>query len=191
MIDISTWTKKQMKEKCKEILRRGYIKDEEQNFLHQIIGMHTEYNQKKGVGIKKFFIQKNQYKINGFYLERNDGTITDFSYIHSITPRTNNQKISIACRTAIRCDVFDIKNGDNDIHVHHENISFAEIVKIWRKKYPNLDLSVNKTYDNNEITYFTNNVTEESFKKFHRDVALLKVMPAKEHMKFHGLVSDE
>ena len=58
-------------------------------FIMDLLSNHPNYIQKKGVGIKKIWLQMNYpYSNRSFWIERNDKTRSDFSYYKCIFPQS-------------------------------------------------------------------------------------------------------
>ncbi|HPJ83929.1 MAG TPA: DCL family protein [Methanothrix sp.] len=92
------------------------ISREDQEFLTSALRLRgSEGEQKIGCGIKRIYIGSDGYAKRCFYLERNDGSITDFSYLKCFSGHTKRAKKSqkmkdfeMACRTAIMSDKIEV-----------------------------------------------------------------------------------
>ncbi len=175
----------ELKATAKILLYKKVLSEEDKIFLKKLIQNHPNAEQKIGVGIEDFFTFRTIYKTMGFGLLRTDSTTTDFSYLQCLNPRTNNQKIKMACRTAISKSILNFKTDKTKI-VHHKGIEFNEITERWLKEFSDLDLNLNKTEDNCQEVYFSNNNTAESFRKFHDKLAVLVEISTEHHKKIHG-----
>jgi len=94
-------------------------------------------------------------------------------------------EIKCACRTAIRKTIEKLRK-DSSLIVHHHFIPFDKIVSDWLKNNPNLDLSINKTMDNSQETYFLNPNTIKSFIQYHQDKATLVQLNQEQHKDIHS-----
>lgn len=174
----------ELKATAKIILYKEVLSNEDKIFLRKLIENHPNAEQKIGVGIVDFYTFRTMYKTIGFGLLRTDGTTTDFSYLQCLNPRTDNYKIKMACRAAVNKSILKFKMDKAKI-VHHQGIEFNAIAERWLKKFGYLDMSLNKPKDNCQKTYFNNQETSESFKKFHDKIATLKEVSIEEHKKIH------
>lgn len=98
-------TKAAVKKRCQELLNR-YGSGETINefaFLYDLLGYHPNAEQKRGVGIKRFFTMiAAPYLTKCFGLERTDGTKTDFSFGQCTSPSSQFDNLKEAMRNAIR-----------------------------------------------------------------------------------------
>lgn len=191
--------KKQKTEKCREILYRYSVNenisnDEDIQFLLSIFENHSEWDLKKGKGIKSISVIKNQFN-RCFQLNRIDGTFTDISFIHSIT---NHSKIAIikkACRTAIRKNIVEFRNDNvlygisvcpityevltkENTHIDHYDLTFDSMFNLWMS-IQNFDFifsKVNQTNDNSFVTCFTDNSIINDFIIFHNTHSKLRAV---------------
>jgi len=176
--------KKDLILRCREILYKGKIEEEDKIFLKELLENHPFYEMKKGVGIKDFFVEKTIYGTTGFNIIRIDGSTTDFSFMECISPKNNIRKIKCACRTSIRPTIEKIKTDNNKI-IHHELISFDEIVNNWLIENKKIDLTLNPNKDNNHEIYFISEDTKNSFIDFHNKIATLIEITRQEHKLKH------
>lgn len=100
-------TKKAAKEFVRNIVSRYEEKEslvtEDFSFVYDLLTIHPESEQKIGCGISKIFVDLDaQYKRNKcFYLERKDGSTTDFSWVSCIDGRNLRRETFDAFRNAI------------------------------------------------------------------------------------------
>ncbi len=71
-------------------------------FMIGLLRYHPWSDQKIGFGIKRMWIQKNEnYDTRCFWLERHDGSKTDFSFYQCVQPPSIERDFKQACRAAI------------------------------------------------------------------------------------------
>ncbi len=126
----------------KDMLNRYALGEEispkDHDDLLALIQRHPEAKQKIGCGVQRFVINMSDKGTRCFWIERTDGSRTDFSYIWAVKGEgpTLFQEFSEACREAVKTDLvigkrnfFEI-NGDSDGRVKcavtGELISFDE-----------------------------------------------------------------
>ena len=134
---------------CKTLLRRAATDDPlVQRFLIGLASQHPRADEKFGTGVLEVTIRKASYGTKCFYLNRADGTGTDFSYIKAVSPPAPKNDVDAACRIAIQgqidayrsmrlhgrnptCDVTGVPLFDNNAHVHHAPPMFAALLNQW------------------------------------------------------------
>lgn len=197
-------TKKQKTEKCREILYRYNIgqilSDDDFEFMISIFEGHSEWDVKKGCGVAYISVMKTQFN-KCFQINRIDGTSTDISFTHSITNRSKETKIKLACRSAVRDIVIKFKSDNvvfgetlcpitgevlikENTHIDHYDLTFDEMFWMWVKGYDidYLFSKVNETADNNMVTYFTDDTLNNDFVEFHNKHCKLRAVSQKANL---------
>ncbi|MCP1391282.1 MAG: DCL family protein [Methanothrix sp.] len=173
------------------------ISRKDQEFLTSALRLRgSEGEQKIGCEIKRIYIGSDGYEKRCFYLERNDGSTTDFSYIKCFSGHTKRSKKSpkmkdfeAACRTAIMSDKIEVGRESNidNVDVHHEQIPFKELVKTFIKerqiKLENVKFLGHE--DNSTVIRFEDEQLENDFRVFHDNNAILVPLSKEEHKKRH------
>lgn len=78
------------------------ISNEHLQFMICLLRHHPWSDQKIGIGVKRMWIQQNEnYPTRGFWLERHDGTKTDFSFYQCVSSPSQLRDFKSACRKAI------------------------------------------------------------------------------------------
>ena len=113
--DIHFDTKKAAKAFFKAMLAR-YKDGEEINqndsmHLYSLIERHPEASQKIGCGIKRLYRKKTTHGTSCFWLERTDGSVTEFSYGSCVDAKGKSlyQEFAEACRESVKEDLFETK----------------------------------------------------------------------------------
>lgn len=88
--------------------------DEEHADLLALVRRHPEARQKIGVGVTRFYADRvNKYGTRGLFIEREDGTGTDFSYITCLRGTHDARRDWLsAARDAIRPAVYAFKKSE-------------------------------------------------------------------------------
>ena len=199
-------TKKDKTKKCQEILYKyeagQKVSDtNEFDFLISIFEGHTEWEEKKGIGIDYITTKITEYKNRCFEIHLIDGTYNDISYTHAIKNRSIRSQIKAACRTAIKHIISDFRKKNvvwgvticpitkeiltpDNTHIDHYNLTFNDIYEKWIKNYDEkfLILLLNATDDNSEETKFTDNKIIEDFIQFHNNNTHLRVVSKKANL---------
>lgn len=192
--------KKDKIERCRQILYKYGVGDVITNgydidFLLFIFENHSEWESKKGVGIKSISIINNFFKTRCFQLNRIDGTSTDISFTHSISNVSKISEIKKACRNAIRDEIVKFRNANvefgkticpfsnqvltsDNTHIDHYDLSFDDMFCIWSasKDLHYLHSKINETEDNSFTTYFTDSGIINDFVKFHNENCKLRAV---------------
>jgi hypothetical protein len=144
-----------IKEFIAEVLHKSGLKEIGRNHelfavVYDLLQWHSEFEEKKGVGIASFLIKRNKYgPHNEFHVVRVDGSVIDFSYNHCIrgTPMSNRTKLHSAMRKAVSeqvrafrefnretschwCKV-DLASIDTPNHVDHYPRSFKDLANVF------------------------------------------------------------
>lgn len=109
-------TKKAITEELRRILRSHPMEEdisgEDGDFLMAVIAWHPDAADKIGCGIKRFFVRMNEaYRTPSFWLERRDGTQTDWSFYHCLTPKHPLHDLLDALRHAIEPQIIQFKRS--------------------------------------------------------------------------------
>ena len=112
-------------------------------FFIELLKMRTDGGVTKiGCGIKRMFIRKNKYGGSTLWIERTDGSETDFSIYKSLDRKTSRIKLTQneidfrkACRTAIVDDKKLLKSKTNLFGDAHHTTEFEVLVKNFINVY--------------------------------------------------------
>lgn len=191
--------KKQKTERCRGILYSYNLNEEinrlnDYDFLISIFENHSEWDLKKGVGIKSISVVKNKFN-KCFQINRVDGTFTDISFVHSISQTSDISKIKKACRGAVRGEVLKYRNENvffgvtkcpingefltkENTHIDHYDITFNDMFELWFKNQnlKNLVSKLNDTKDNCVDTFFTDDSIINDFIIFHNENCKLRAV---------------
>lgn len=80
-------------------------------FMGDLLLRHPSAERKIGCGVAALWVRRNGAFGNGFYVERTDGTLVDFSYKQCIRPFTHASKAKFAFRRAIDDQVLAVKKA--------------------------------------------------------------------------------
>ena len=172
-----------MTNKCREILYGNVeVENEDFDFMMTILQRHTDADSKIGCGVKRMWSEPNPVYVHtrNFFIERHDGSITDFSFTHCITPKDKFKK---ACRNAIHPQVQAFRkanNMDRSRHADHDPESFdsilARFVEIHGKS---------KVVDTQDLSYGCELADPEYQQKwydFHQQEAKLRDIPWRDNL---------
>lgn len=199
--------KTELAEECKRILHGTPVGQSlsgaDLQFVRRLIANHPRANEKIGCGICRIEIRRNsQYGANkqsvGFWIVRNDGTETDFSYKKCVTPEKSASRSFIAaCRGEVRDHIEDFRNRffrtatsptccitgvpitPKDSHVDHSPpYTFERIVSAF-VELNNIDLddeSLCKKGDGQDTAELSCQILRDRWVVFHNSYASLRVI---------------
>ena len=163
------------------------------HFVRDLLDRHPQAVSKIGPGVHAIRIAVNlPYRTKGFWVEREDGTVTDFSYLECLKPESQATKFRKACRTAVveqvrqaganippRCPITDEPLGPGNAHVDHAPPwTFEALVRA----YVNLRgidveaVDLNADVDGDVIQRFADQAIADDFAAFHAEYATLRVV---------------
>lgn len=173
----------------------------------------TQDPPKIGSGINRFERRQNKgpgYSTPGFWVERTDGSWTDFSYITGVKarPKPRSQEFSDACRHTVNgdiqaakrrhfeqfanadgkvlCDLTDQPITFDEAHLDHAYPTFGIIVSMfraargWHDEIPDGVLSI--AQDNQTTTTFIDPAIAESFREVHHRGAKMRMISAQKNL---------
>ena len=157
------------------------IKGEEAEIISELLTWHPDADQKIGIGVKLIFIGKDNFNGPCFWVLRQDGTKTDFSYrICIYGDPSKYQQFCSACRSAIEDQTMQYYQPGYD--THHAGFTFSEIVKGFIDHY---QFDINKIeFQEGDMVMnrrFVDNKLVELFKVYHQERAVLKSIPRETH----------
>lgn len=107
-------TKKALLERIQGILYRYQPEDAltpaDCAFMRAVLERHPSACEKIGCGVTAIKVHTTDYGNLGFYLVRTDGSWTDFSFMHCLTPRTQLNDFKKACRNMVFPQIQEFKN---------------------------------------------------------------------------------
>lgn len=174
-------------------------------FVRDLIDRHPRAKEKIGCGIRSIFVQTNPIfrKQKQFWIERNDGSKTDFSFEKCLSARDRMADFKSACRTAIAPDVIQFKKeffagpryahcpitGErltwDNAHVDHEPpLTFDRIVAdFMRSEQLDLDNLLILGHRDGEMRKEIGDIgLRWSFIAYHRERARLRIVSQKANL---------
>lgn len=107
-------TQLELQQHTQAILRRyrppAQLAGDEAAHMADLLERHPSADTKIGCGVRAIWIRSNGKFGSGFYLERIDGTMEDFSYKQCLRPFTHASKCKFAFRRAIDDQVIAVKS---------------------------------------------------------------------------------
>lgn len=210
-------TKKAAKDFFKEMLARyadgDEISEEDSAHLDKLLERHPEAAQKIGCGIKRFYRQRTEKGTSCFWLERTDGTHTEFSYPTCVDAKGKSlyQEFAEACREAVQPDLVATKRayfGEHadaegrvacdltgelikfdESHLDHKKpMTFQVIVRtfmIANSITPSREV-LSEPQDQQFSTTFTDDNLANKFRDYHHSLAQLRVIKSRLNLSLGG-----
>lgn len=182
---------------AKEVLNKHRLGEEvtnhEKDFLIAALHLRGQRGLEKiGCGVRRIWVDNNEFSGRGFFLERIDGSITEFSYLKCFSGHTRRAKksqhlkdIEAACRTAILRD--KPFKDDGECHAHHEGVPFKDLVGGFLKEHilDPRDIEIDGYQDMRESKQFKDPALAEAFRDYHQRHARIEVISIEEHRSRH------
>jgi Protein of unknown function (DUF3223) len=194
--------------RARKILWSGAIAPEDEAFLHDLIARHPNSTAKIGVGINRFEIRKSEsFGQNQFWLIREDGTATDFSYRRCVSGKDPSHRATVlaAMRRLIVDQVLDFKSRaltpdarcsltgaplhNANVHVDHDP-PFIEIARAFFEEVGGVDAIQLAPEANGEIgRLFLDQDMARRWSDFHRARATLFLTTAEANLRKSKIVA--
>ena len=170
---------------------------EQRKFMEELLTWHHSYEQKVGCGVAEIFVQQNEgFPTRCFWIRRTDGTVTDFSFKHCLTPKKPMDNLNSALRAEVLDQILDCKleffrkvgpkncpiSGQtitsSNCHVDHADPTFQTIVSMW---IASRSINVNEVkicgFGDGEITKSLEDCKQSNdWRCFHLGLANLRVV---------------
>jgi len=175
------------------------------SFINDLLTNHPESEQKIGCGISRIYVRisPQNKKNKAFFLERNDGTSTDFSWIACIDGDNQRKEVFDAFRNAVACQIknfklhklqtdqicpyTDEKLHKDNTHVDHQApFTFKVLVENFLNNecMKFLDVAITEPEDNQFTTYLTNKNFSRRWEQFHKKNAKLRLISKKGNLSY-------
>lgn len=192
---------------CSGILGKPGLSEEDSAFLRDLIERHPERDQKVGVGIRRFFVAADGFGRRCFWLERVDGSRTDFSFKSCLTPPTHETDVRQALRhliteqiIAFRDNAFSLSpevpcaitgamvNSDGSHIDHRPPLTFLGLIESF---FAGSGLSyetvpVKPTADGDTATYLADEQIANAWCEYHRANAVLQIVTKRANLSQGG-----
>lgn len=208
-------TKKDLTERVRGILY-AYKEGETLNmfdhlFMADLLQFHSSAEQKIGCGVASMFVKTNPVyggNTRGFWLTREDGTSTDFSFLECISPSSQIKKVKSAFRTAIepftmqfKCDFFEGKPGRittceytgeiitiANSHVDHKPPTtfeklFTDFIEQFHVDVESVAL-IGPSHDNVLQDELVDDELKQAWIQYHNEHAVLRVISATANLSY-------
>ena len=171
--------------------------------VRDLLNLHPSSEIKVGCGVKGIFIRINRFDYGstpGFWIERLDGSITDFSYLECLKPSSHRQKVLRTLRELINDQILAFKQdyfqdretaiceftGEvlrfNTSHVDHAYPrTFLALVEEWRHGHSLgfEQIAICGSEDGVMGDRLIDPDLESDWQDYHRDNAMLRIVSVK------------
>jgi len=195
-------SKKKLTERCQKILHGNKLNqtlpEDDTRFLSSLIeSYHPEAELKIGCGIRRMWVGPNEYGSKGFYLERHDGSSTDWSFVKSISNPSKWHDFHAACRNAImdQTIAYKMRLFEEERYIeccltgeqlfvdtaHTDHIpprTFDALLKVFLHKtgIDYNDVLIDPTYDNKVGCWLSDASFAKQWSEFHRTNAVFRLV---------------
>lgn len=202
-------TKTSVLERCKKIrgpykpgVPRRIVDPQEVAFLQDLLKLHPRSEKKRGVGIRGFRVAADSQMGVCFWVDRIDGTSTDFSFNECLSGGNRWADFRAAARKAVLDQVLDFKMKNlvygetrcaasgallepGSTHVDHEAPRTFEVLLDEFLTETGLDwnsVRVSSGVDGSTVKEFLDSRLRESWSQFHRERAVLRLVTRTENL---------
>ena len=168
-------------------------------FLHDLVAMHPEASEKIGSGIASFRVASDGRLGVCFWIDRSDGTSTDFSFNRCLSP-SPWRLFSDAARTAVQPQIDSVRSGivfgksvcavsgellqPGSTHVDHSYpMTFSALLLSWisvrNLNWQSVEVS---REDGQTVRRFVDSMVESDWSRFHLNRATLRTVTAKQNL---------
>ena len=181
--------------------------------LMSLLERHPEAAKKIGCGIKRFFKKPTELGTPCFWVERVDGTETDFSYIQAVKAKSKSlyQEFQEACRKAVSAHLeiakknFFTEKGDSDgkvacditgekvaiyeSHLDHKSPFTFQVLVHTFLIANNIEITTEMLLMGQDGTFeteFQDLEMKEKFRQYHAKAAQLRILASKKNLSLAG-----
>lgn len=191
-------TKKAVQEKCSALLKKRDLSLDDETFLRALLENHPEAEAKIGCGVQRIFIGPDGHGRFCFWLERTDGTKTDWSFVWCLKGGPDKRADVLAAFrfsvkeqvTAFRaaayalggtvlCALTSVPVASDDSHVDHTPPdNFLSLVELFmsERALTYESIAIQPTRDQEVGTFFEADDIRDAWRDFHRERAKLRIV---------------
>lgn len=96
---------------CSAMLKQPTLTLDDEQFLVALLEGHPESAQKIGVGVRRVFVNADGFGGRCFWLERVDGSCTDFSFRSCVTPPLHANEVRMALRQLVTDQIIEFRDA--------------------------------------------------------------------------------
>jgi hypothetical protein len=200
-------TKKSVTEEARRRINNYEANDrlnaEDEMFFTSLFTLHSEFAEKKGVGINYIKVQRDFHNNRCLYICRTDGSEIDCSWVHCIQPAPQKTVVSMAFRRAVKqiiiayktaqidnvvvCPILKTKLNFYNSHVSYLNPSFENMLNNFLNDRE-IDITsvalVNpKPDDEDQRGKVSDQNLVEEWRSYHQDNATLHLLSAEANLR--------
>ncbi|MBX3208412.1 MAG: DCL family protein [Labilithrix sp.] len=172
-------TQKALREHCSRLLKLPTLDADAQSFLRELLERHPERDIKVGCGVARVYIGGNDFGKRCFWIERIDGSRTDFSFISCISPPSHESEVRTAMRRHIDSQIIAFRD-----HAFSEGVAVA--CAITGQLVANEDAHIDHRPPNTFHTLVDRFLASES-----REIRTVAVEPTRDGVTAWGLADLE
>ena len=189
------------------------ITGDARDMLLALLERHPEADKKIGCGVKRLYKDRTDMPTSCFWIERTDGSRTDFSYLTAISAKVKSldQEFLEACRAAVQhelwvtkekhfekfadqdgkveCDITGDKVARKESHLDHEKpLTFEVIVKTFIGAN-DIEIKPEMLLMSQDAQFQTTMIDQElkdKFRRYHYKMAKLRVIKAELNLSLSG-----
>ena len=176
---------------------------EDEMFFTSLFTLHSEFSEKKGVGINYIKVQRDFHNNRCLYICRTDGSEIDCSWVHCIQPAPQKTVVSMAFRRAVKqiiiayktaqidnvvvCPILKTKLNFYNSHVSYLNPSFENMLNNFLNDreidITSVTLVNPKPDDEDQRGKVSDQNLVEEWRSYHQDNATLQLLSAEANLR--------
>jgi hypothetical protein len=186
---------------------------EDNDMLLALLERHPEADKKIGCGVKRLYKDRTEMSTSCFWVERTDGTKTDFSYISAVKAKGKSlfQEFLEACRNAVQDDLrltkqaFFEKHGNEggkvpcditgeyialyESHLDHMKPLTFQVLVVTFVNANEIEIKpemLSMSQDAQFQTSFVDIELRDKFRRYHHKTAKLRIIKAERNLSLGG-----
>jgi len=189
------------------------VQEPDATYLLNLLERHPNAGQKIGCGVMRFFKEHTDEGTDCFWLEREDGSPTGFSYIDCVNAKGKSplQEFAEACRSSVQpeltrrkiehfkthgdvdgkvvCEVTGERVAHYESHLDHKKPKTFQVIVHTFIAANDIDIKpemLRRPGDGESAFTFADKDIEDRFKNYHARIADLRIIKAQENLRLGG-----
>jgi hypothetical protein len=177
----------------------------EYDILYELLKKHPQADEKIGVGVDYFFVQKSKWKFNqfNFMIKRLDGTTVDFSFYRCLSPNqklSNDENWGLIFRNIVKDQIDSFRSSAFNVVGSKDKFICSQTKLKYKKIYAHVDhvypltfnsimldfinknkidlkkLKLSKDTGTTDVKIILDEKINKEFYDFHKDLAVLRIV---------------
>lgn len=200
-------TKKSAREEAQRRIKQyeagNRLSVDDELFFTSLFTLHSEYEEKRGVGIDHVKVERDFKKNRCLYIHRTDGSNIDCSWVHCIQPASKKTVVSYAFRRAVKEPVMTFKKTQLKViktcpelgtplslgnsHVSYIEPRFEQLLDGFLSRnqitYESINLTNPKPGDADQRGILSDAELSKNWNEYHQQNAILQLLSAEANLR--------